>query len=75
VLPSPYVLRDGVFEITSVRLPLRPELTLTFLVLGTIFTMIAASAIVGSAVDALKSAERSRFIQAWRLRELLPHGR
>lgn len=75
VLPLPYVLRDGVFEITSMRLPVRPELILTFLVVGTISTMIAAGAIVGRAVDALKSAERSRFVQAWRLRELLPEKR
>jgi hypothetical protein len=72
VLPPSYMLEDGVIKILPVAFDFPPGLTLLFLVLATLMTIVIGSLLVGRAVEALKTAERAQFAQAWRLRQLLP---
>jgi serine/threonine-protein kinase len=74
VLPASYAYEDGVMKILPHAVELPAAATFVTLLVASILTIAAANLLVGRAVQALKTAERQQFVQAWRLRQLLPEG-
>ncbi len=74
VIPPSYVFEDGVIKILPVLVHFPPLPTQILLVGATAVQLILPGFLISRAVEALISAERRNFAQAFRLRQLLPAG-
>jgi serine/threonine-protein kinase len=72
VLPHPYLLEQGRLVVLPSAVAFPPAPTLIVLLLAALLVIVFAGVLAGNAVEALTSAERRLFAQAWRLRQLLP---
>lgn len=71
-LPPTYLFKDGVIKVLPWAVEFPEGATLIMLVASTIMTLVLGNLLAGRAVEALVRAERRLFVQAWRLRQLLP---
>ena len=72
VLPASYLFEGGVLKVVPWAVDFSQDVTLAMLVAATIMTLVLSNLLSGRAVEALVRAERRLFVQAWRLRQLLP---
>ena len=75
VMPPAYAFEDGVIKILPVMVQFPPLQTELLLVGATAVQLVVPGMLIGKAVDALVTAERDNFRQAFRLRQLLPGDR
>ncbi|MBL9025108.1 MAG: serine/threonine protein kinase [Myxococcales bacterium] len=72
VLPRSYAFEDGVIRILPRMVRFRPFFTQALLVVSAISSILVTTFMVGGSTQSLIQAERQNFIQAYRLKQLLP---
>jgi serine/threonine-protein kinase len=72
VLPPAYTFADGNVTLLGRLLPLTPRTTQPLLVYASVTFVALPAVLLGGVRDALSSAERRLFLQAWHLRQLVP---
>jgi eukaryotic-like serine/threonine-protein kinase len=71
IFPPAFAFSDGNVTLFGRALRLAPETTLPLLLYAGVTSVIVPAAVLGLVRDALSSAERHLFLQAWHLRQLL----
>ena len=73
VSPS-FIFEDGVIKLLPRAFDFPPSFTLLVLLWGLVLGIVFPNFLMGRAVATLTAAERRLFVQAWRLKQLVPEG-
>jgi serine/threonine-protein kinase len=72
LVPPSYAFHDGAMTILPRAVTLSPFPTMVALLVGSVFMVIAPGVLMGRLQGVLQKAEERAFLQAWRLKNLLP---